>query len=317
MRKLRWLLLTVLVAACQPLPSDVQPARNDLGGGLILAAYTQRLRAQFTTVGTGLNVYVAWATIEGTSSKVIDTDNEVSAVLGDASDYPVMTYASTSTQAADPTRMRKVLSVYVRNNALTARAIQFYMQRTDSWASMQLFTPAFSIPVGGMLEYSPETGWLIYNADGSRAETGPTGPQGAVGPAGANGTATTVEAHLGYTPKWTGTFTITDASITSTSKLRVWQANGPYTGKGTRADEAEMEIVDCIAYPATGSATVRWRSRDAISFARTMPQGGNSRTGLAVGTTTSTPPQDAVGLRTAVKRGAVWKNMKFTYQILG
>ena len=121
----------VVVLACQPLPSEPNNVPYD-GGGLILAAYTQRLRAQFTTVGTGLTVYVSWATIEGTTSKVIDTDNLVSAVPGDASDYQVMDYADTGTQIADPDRMRKVTSVIVRNNALTDRPLQFYMQRTDS-----------------------------------------------------------------------------------------------------------------------------------------------------------------------------------------
>lgn len=256
----------VAALACQPLPSEpVQHA--PYGGGLILAAYTQRLRAQFTTVGTGLNVYVSWATIEGTTSKVIDTDNTVSAVPGDASDYQVMDYADTGTQVADPDRMRKILSVIVRNNALTVRPIQFYMQRTDSWASMVLFTPAFSIPIGGMLYYSPETGWVIHNADGSRAETGPTGPTGptgatgATGAAGADGVASEVEVNLSTSPVSSGKFTITDAAINGSSRVLVWQAPGPYTGKGTLSDEAAFAPVQVLTViPGSGSAVVYWQT---------------------------------------------------------
>lgn len=72
--------------------------------------------------------------------------------------------------------------------------------------------------------------------------------------------ATVAEKDLGSTPAHTGTFTVTDASILATSELLVWQVQGPYTGKGTRADEAEMDDVRCIAYPSAGAMTVRWFS---------------------------------------------------------
>lgn len=77
---------------------------------------------------------------------------------------------------------------------------------------------------------------------------------------GGGGTATTVEVDLGSTPVWQGKFTITDAAITGTSKVLCWQAPGPYTGKGTRADEAEMDPLEIIAVePASGSAVAKWR----------------------------------------------------------
>jgi len=134
---------------------------------LILEAYNQRLLAQFTTNGTGLSVYTSWATISGTDSKVISTENKVSSVLGDVGTYTVIDVASSSTQVADPNRMRKVLTVQVRNNAAADRPLQFYIERTGTgWNGTYLVTPAFNIPVGGMLFYSPENGWVIYGANG-------------------------------------------------------------------------------------------------------------------------------------------------------
>jgi hypothetical protein len=75
------------------------------------------------------------------------------------------------------------------------------------------------------------------------------------------GSATTIEVDLGSTPAWRGKFTITDAAIGAASKVLCWQAPGPYTGKGTRADEAEMQPVSIIAVePASGSAVVKWET---------------------------------------------------------
>lgn len=125
--------------------------------------------------------------------------------------------------------------------------------------------------------------------------------------------ATTIERDLGATGAWTGTFTITDAAITGTSKVIVTQAPGPYTGKGTRADEAEMDTVTCIAYPASGSATVRWRVQsDAPSLVPLLMEGNSAR---APGATNAlTPYQDAARYK-AVVRGRIKGNVKFTYQV--
>lgn len=78
--------------------------------------------------------------------------------------------------------------------------------------------------------------------------------------------ATEVEASLGSAPdaRRSGRFIITDAAIGATSKVFVTQAGGPYTGKGTRADEAEMDHVACVAKAASGSATVYWHSRTRV-----------------------------------------------------
>lgn len=115
------------------------------------------------------------------------------------------------------------------------------------------------------------------------------------GGGGGGFSVTEVEVDLGSTPAWRGTFTITDAGIDGTSKLSVWQAPGPYTDKGTRADECEMDWIQCHAVPAAGSATVHWRSVQGFSG----DQGENA------------PP------RRAVVVGRVRGNVKFHYAIGG
>lgn len=57
---------------------------------------------------------------------------------------------------------------------------------------------------------------------------------------------TTVEVSLGSAPnaRSAGHFTITTSGLTSGKPVLIRQANGPYTGKGTRSDEAEMDQID-------------------------------------------------------------------------
>lgn len=140
---------------------------------------------------------------------------------------------------------------------------------------------------------------------------GPAGPQGPAG-GGGGGSATTVEKNLGSTAAWQGKFTITDATITGTSKVLVWQAPGPYTGKGTRADEAEMDRITCIAEPAAGSCVVKWRSVEGY-VSPTAP-----------GYNYSSDNVPAAGMRNIgiydirdgpFVRGKVRGNVKFTYMV--
>ena len=59
---------------------------------------------------------------------------------------------------------------------------------------------------------------------------------------GGGTTLTTVEKDLGSSPRRAGKFTITGLSgLTISKPVSIMQAVGPYTGKGTRADEAEMD----------------------------------------------------------------------------
>jgi hypothetical protein len=128
---------------------------------------------------------------------------------------------------------------------------------------------------------------------------------------GGGASATTVEVNLAATPKWSGRFTITDAAIASTSKVMCWQAPGPYTGKGTRADEAEMQPVSVVAVnPATGSATVYWQTPPMVveSFLGTLAPSFGSGTAANSGTNRDR--------QTVAKRlGKVHGNVKFSYVV--
>jgi len=152
--------------------------------------------------------------------------------------------------------------------------------------------------------------------DGEDGPIGPPGPQGPQGPAGGGGgSATTVEVNLSATATWCGKFTITDAAISGTSKVLVWQAPGPYTGKGTRADEAEMQPVSIIAAgPGAGSATVYWQTPPYLTrFMEPISQY------LQTGTTNivSNPKDPQSYSRGYAKRiGKVRGNVKFTYMVM-
>jgi hypothetical protein len=149
----------------------------------------------------------------------------------------------------------------------------------------------------------PETAWP--------GATGATGPQGPAG--GGGGSATTVEKNLGATAGFTGKFTITDATISGTSKVLCWQACGPYTGKGTRADEAEMQPVNVICVePASGSATVRWQTPPMIRPTNLPSAGGQPASAIIPGL----KDVQALSMLGASRLGKVRGNVKFTYMVL-
>lgn len=83
-------------------------------------------------------------------------------------------------------------------------------------------------------------------------------------PAGGGGSfaLTTVEVSLGTTPKRSGKFNITSSGLTSGKAVLITQANGPYTDKGTRADEAEMDMV-IVTGKTTSTTNIEcyWNSR--------------------------------------------------------
>lgn len=68
---------------------------------------------------------------------------------------------------------------------------------------------------------------------------------------------TTVEKDLGTLPLYSGTFDITGLSgLTPNAPVLVVQAAGPYTSKGDRQDEAEMDIVNATGY-VVDATTIR------------------------------------------------------------
>lgn len=134
-------------------------------------------------------------------------------------------------------------------------------------------------------------------------------------PGGGGGSATTVEKDLGSTPISQGSFTITDASITALSKVLVWQAPGPYTGKGTRADEAELQPIQVLyAEPASGSCLVRWQTQPLITMKRVVDDPG--RFEAAGATFDRNDNMRWPDEYTPTRLGKVRGNVKFSYQIL-
>jgi hypothetical protein len=120
--------------------------------------------------------------------------------------------------------------------------------------------------------------------------------------------ATTIEVNLG-SANFTGKFTITNANISPSSKVLVWQAPGPYTGKGTLADEAELQPVQIVSVtPATGLAVVRWQTPPMVTQ---VPVIADSRRSIAV------VGNDIPLIPTYVPKriGKVKGNVKFNYLI--
>lgn len=152
--------------------------------------------------------------------------------------------------------------------------------------------------------------------DGEPGPEGPPGPPGPIGPqgpaGGGGGSATTVEVDLGSTATFQGKFTITDAGISKSSKVLVWQAPGPYTGKGTRADEAEMQPVQVVAvYPASGSASVRWQTPPALVPAALVRGPGQPANNVVQ----SLKDPQAIGGGPVFHRGKARGNIKFSYLV--
>jgi hypothetical protein len=127
---------------------------------------------------------------------------------------------------------------------------------------------------------------------------------------GAGSSATTVESNLGSVAKCCGKFTITDAAIGATSKVLCWQAPGPYTGKGTLADEATMQPVSVVAVaPAAGSAVVHWQTPPGFTMRNVGDEG---RRNLNVSPNEEQGRYKLVPQRVGMVRG----NVKFSYMVL-
>lgn len=79
-----------------------------------------------------------------------------------------------------------------------------------------------------------------------------------------NPTFTTVEVDLG-SAKRSGKFTITDSGLTVGKQVMIYQATGPYTGKGTLADESQMDsIIAQGVVTTTTNIDVYWNSQTLV-----------------------------------------------------
>jgi hypothetical protein len=91
-----------------------------------------------------------------------------------------------------------------------------------------------------------ETGMLIQGADGWV-------------PPAVLVTLTVVEIDLGSIPRTSGSFTITIVAGPPVGKpVLIQQAAGPYTGKGDREDEAEMDQVNVTAKVTAATTITAW-----------------------------------------------------------
>jgi hypothetical protein len=164
----------------------------------------------------------------------------------------------------------------------------------------------------GVAPTAPVNGdfWSTTAGFYGRVNGSTVGPFG-TGGGGGGASATTVEQDLGATATWRGRFTITDAAITATSKVLCWQAPGPYTGKGTRADEAELQPVSIVSVePATGTAVVTWETPPGFTQQVILPDG---RRFLAVAARDGQMMlPDLIPRRVGKVRG----NVKFSYMVL-
>jgi hypothetical protein len=196
-------------------------------------------------------------------------------------------------------------------------------------------TPAASLAGRVRIYFDSVTGQLMLSSGGSgysQFAAGATGPQGPAGPEGPEGpqgiqgeqglpgvpggggaNAATVEVNISAVPAFRGRFTITDAAISATSKVLCWQAPGPYTGKGTGADEAEIAPVQVVAVePAAGSAVVKWQTPPLLTTAPpTSDAPGATRITAALPSA-----GESLDVQSRVRRlGKVRGNVKFSYVV--
>jgi len=155
------------------------------------------------------------------------------------------------------------------------------------------------------LSFDPADGFTVTNPVAGTAQINLTGGGGAAW--------TEVEVDLGSSPSWRGSFVVVDGTVAGTSKIGIVQATGPYTGKGTLADEAEMDPIHCIATPGTGQFTVRWQTMPQyapFTYAQSGNGGGGKDSIAAPSGRRS--EHDIVGTR---RIGKVKGNVKFLYMV--
>jgi hypothetical protein len=127
--------------------------------------------------------------------------------------------------------------------------------------------PYYPPPSGGSLAVQDEGiaqgAATTMNFVGAGVTAGVVGGLATVTISGGSGTfaVTQTEVSLSTTPKRSGNFTITNAGITNLSRMLITLAGEAPTGKGTKADELEMDSITLMPERCTaGSCLVRWSS---------------------------------------------------------
>lgn len=112
-----------------------------------------------------------------------------------------------------------------------------------------------------------------------------------------------VEVDLGSTPRRSGSFQLTTTGLTADQHVVIEQVNGPYTGKGTLADEAEMDQIS-VTGQAISSTVIQcyWTSptlvKGSFKFAYTLVSTLNT-VPSATDSTPGTALANMLSLRTA------------------
>lgn len=93
---------------------------------------------------------------------------------------------------------------------------------------------------------------------------GSSGTSGTNGTNGANTSYTTIEKDLGSYKK-SGKFNITSTGLTIGKQVIILQATGPYTNKGTLADECQMDQIYCQGVVTSSTnIDVYWNSNTTV-----------------------------------------------------
>ncbi len=135
---------------------------------------------------------------------------------------------------------------------------------TLQWRPVRAISERWSGPVAGVRPLAAVIGPM--GVAGPPGPIGPAGPAGPQGPSGGAQIAVTIEADLGPLAKRSGRFTIAVSGQVPGKPVQIWQAPGPYSGKGfARADEAEMDSVHATASLVSPSLIeVFWRCRHRV-----------------------------------------------------
>lgn len=193
-------------------------------------------------------------------------------------------FRRTSTTGLGPNTTNSANNAYIPAGSFAINLTDKKVFSSDGTNSFEVGANLSSFRVGGSITGNStyltiagsanlviNTGTKIIDSTGSQGSAGQVLTSNGAGnvywstPSGGPGgsfTLTTVEVNVGGSPaRRSGSFDITSSGLTSSKPVMIMQAVGPYTGKGTLADEAEMDQLLVTGY-VTNTTTIRayWTS---------------------------------------------------------